>query len=302
MSNQAAHPVARSSMTGADMVVQILADEGVNAIFGYSGGAILPIYDAVFRYNTDRRPAMPLIVPANEQGAGFMAAGYARASGKVGVAMVTSGPGATNTVTPVRDCMADSIPIVVICGQVPTSAIGTDAFQEAPVPSIMGAVAKHVFLVTDPLRLEATVRTAFEIARTGRPGPVVLDVPKDVQNWQGVFQGTGSLPVPGYRQRMNRLEASRVPEAACADLFAALGAAERPLIYAGGGVINGGAAQSLRDFAEAFQIPVVTTLMGIRAVDTTHPMSMRMLGMHGAAFANYAVDDCDCLLAMGARF
>ena len=198
--------------------------------------------------------------------------------------------------------MADSVPIVVICGQVPTTAIGTDAFQEAPVPSIMGAVAKHVFLVTDPTKLEATVRAAFEIARTGRPGPVVLDVPKDVQNWKGVFHGSGRLPVPGYRQRMNRLEASKVPEAACADFFAALGAAKRPLIYAGGGVINGNAAHALRDFSKEFQVPVVTTLMGIGAVDTTHPMSMRMLGMHGAAFANYAVDDCDCLLALGARF
>ena len=148
---------------------------------------------------------MPLIVPANEQGAGFMAAGYARASGKVGVCVVTSGPGATNTVTPVRDCMADSMPIVVICGQVPTAAIGSDAFQEAPVASIMGAVAKHVFLVTDPTKLEATMRTAFEIARTGRPGPVVVDIPKDVQNWRGAFQGAGRLPVRGYRHRMNRL-------------------------------------------------------------------------------------------------
>ena len=289
-------------MTGADMLVQVLADEGVGTIFGYSGGAILPIYDAVFRYNREHQSAMPLIVPANEQGAGFMAAGFARASGKVGVALVTSGPGATNMVTPVRDCMADSVPIVVICGQVPTTAIGTDAFQEAPVPSIMGAVAKHVFLVTDPTKLEATVRTAFEIARTGRPGPVVLDVPKDVQNWKGVFQGSGRLPVAGYRQRMNRLEANKVPEAACADFFAALGASKRPLIYAGGGVINGGAAHALREFSAEFQLPVVTTLMGIGAVDTTHPLSMRMLGMHGAAFANYAVDDCDCLLALGARF
>src|ERR1700726_60580 len=231
-----------------------------------------------------------------------MAAGYARATGRVGVCLVTSGPGATNTVTPVRDCMADSVPIVVICGQVPTAAIGTDAFQEAPVPSIMGAVAKHIFLITDPAKLEATVRTAFEIARTGRPGPVVLDVPKDVQNWKGVFHGTGSLPVPGYRQRMNRLEQSKVPEAACADFFAALGAANRPLIYAGGGVINGSAAHALREFSKEFQVPVVTTLMGIGAVDTTHPLSMRMLGMHGAAFANYAVDDCDCLLTVGARF
>src|SRR5688572_24336734 len=183
------HPLAGRQMTGAEMVVQVLADEGVDVIFGYSGGAILPTYDAVFRYNKEHNNSMPLIVPANEQGAGFMAAGYARASGKVGVAMVTSGPGATNTVTPVRDSMADSTPIVVICGQVPTAAIGSDGFQEAPVASIMGSAAKHVFLVTDPIKLEATVRTAFEIARTGRPGPVVIDVPKDVQNWRGPFKG-----------------------------------------------------------------------------------------------------------------
>ncbi len=302
MLNQGAHPLAGSSMTGADMLVQVLADEGVDTIFGYSGGAILPIYDSVFRYNEQHRSSMPLIVPANEQGAGFMAAGFARASGRVGVALVTSGPGATNMVTPVRDSMADSVPIVVICGQVPTTAIGTDAFQEAPVPTIMGAVAKHVFLITDPLKLEATVRTAFEIARTGRPGPVVLDVPKDVQNWKGVFRGSGRLPIPGYRQRMNRLEGSRLPEAACADFFAALQVAERPLIYAGGGVINAEASEALRKFAGTFDIPVVTTLMGIGAVDTTDRMSMRMLGMHGAAFANYAVDDCDFLLALGARF
>jgi acetolactate synthase I/II/III large subunit len=302
MMNQAAHPLAGASMTGAEMLVQVLADEGVDTIFGYSGGAILPIYDAVFRFNQEHNSAMPLIVPANEQGAGFMAAGYARASGRVGVALVTSGPGATNTVTPVRDSMADSVPIVVICGQVPTTAIGTDAFQEAPVPSIMGAVAKHVFLITDPTKLEATVRTAFEIARTGRPGPVVLDVPKDVQNWKGVFHGSGRLPVPGYRQRMNRLEANKLPEAACADFFSALGKASRPLIYAGGGVINGTAAFALREFSREFQVPVVTTLMGIGAVDTKDPLSMRMLGMHGTAFANYAVDDCDLLIALGARF
>ena len=191
-----AHPRAGQLMTGAETIVQVLADEGVDTIFGYSGGAILPTYDAVFRHNAEHaRPGcggpMPLVVPANEQGAGFMAAGYARASGRVGVCLVTSGPGATNTVTPVRDCAADSVPIVVICGQVPTGAIGSDAFQEAPVTNIMGAVAKHCFLVTEPERLEATVRTAFEIARSGRPGPVVIDIPKDVQNWQGPFRGAG---------------------------------------------------------------------------------------------------------------
>jgi acetolactate synthase-1/2/3 large subunit len=300
--SQGAHPKAGAGMTGAEMLVQVLADEGVDTIFGYSGGAILPIYDAVFRYNLEHAASMPLIVPANEQGAGFMAAGYARASGRVGVALVTSGPGATNTVTPVRDSQADSVPIVVICGQVATTAIGTDAFQEAPVPSIMGAVAKHVFLVTDPTKLEATVRTAFEIARTGRPGPVVLDIPKDVQNWKGVFHGSGRLPIPGYRQRMNRLEAAKLPEAACASFFAALAKSERPLIYAGGGVINAGASPALREFSREFHIPVVTTLMGIGAVDTTDALSMRMLGMHGAAFANYAVEDCDFLMAAGARF
>src|ERR1700678_2788418 len=245
MLNEAAHPLAGTVMTGADIVVQVLADEGVDTIFGYSGGAILPIYDAVFRYNQEHQPGMPVIVPANEQGAAFMASGFARASGRVGVALVTSGPGATNTVTPVRDSLADSVPIVVICGQVATTAIGTDAFQEAPVPSIMGAVAKHVFLVTDPTKLEATVRTAFEIARTGRPGPVVLDIPKDVQNWKGIFLGSGRLPIPGYRQRLNRLLANKLADGACATFFEALAAAERPLIYAGGGVINGVAAEAL---------------------------------------------------------
>src|SRR5690606_9409770 len=270
------------------------------------GGAILPTYDAVFCFNEERKargePQMPLIVPANEQGAGFMTAGYARASGRVGVCVVTSGPGATNTVTPIRDSMADSIPMVVICGQVPTSAIGSDAFQEAPVPSIMGSVAKHIFLVTDAAKLEATVRTAFEIARTGRPGPVVIDIPKDVQNWRGAFQGTGRLPVPGYRHRMNRLLRSTLSEAQCAEFFSMLGEAERPLIYAGGGVIHSGASAALRELAIEMNIPVVTTLMALGAFDTTHSLFMRMLGMHGAAFANYAVDDCDFLITLGARF
>ena len=293
-------------MTGAEMIVQVLADEGVTTIFGYSGGAILPTYDAVFLYNEARakkgEPQMPLIVPANEQGAGFMAAGYARASGRVGVCVVTSGPGATNTVTPIRDSMADSIPMVVICGQVPRAAIGSDAFQEAPVSSIMGSVAKHIFLVTDPEKLEATVRTAFEIARTGRPGPVVIDVPKDVQNWQGEFKGSGTLPMPGYRKRLETLTTDIIDGTEANHFFEMLGESQRPLIYAGGGVINGNAADELRAFAEAFDVPVVTTLMGIGAVDTTSPLSMRMLGMHGAAFANYAVDDCDFLITIGARF
>jgi acetolactate synthase-1/2/3 large subunit len=304
------HARAGQSMSGAEIIVQVLADEGVDTIFGYSGGAILPTYDAIFRHNDlqSHLPAgeakpMPLIVPANEQGAGFMAAGYARASGKVGVCVVTSGPGATNTVTPVRDCAADSVPIVVICGQVGTAAIGTDAFQEAPVSNIMGAVAKHCFLVTDPTRLEATVRTAFEIARSGRPGPVVIDIPKDVQNWQGPFVGDDSLlPIRGYRSRMLALRGRALEDEQMSRFFQMLGEAERPLIYAGGGVIHSESAAALRAFADEFGIPVVTTLMGIGAYDTTEPRSLHMLGMHGTAFANYAVDDCDFLLCVGARF
>ncbi|MEK6805480.1 MAG: biosynthetic-type acetolactate synthase large subunit [Pseudomonadota bacterium] len=299
---QPLHPLTGQKLTGAEMIVQVLADEGVDVIFGYSGGAILPTYDAVFRFNKQHGEKLPLIVPANEQGAGFMAAGYARASGKVGVALVTSGPGATNCVTPVRDCMADSIPIVLICGQVPTAAIGSDAFQEAPVSNIFGACAKHVFLVTDASKLEATMRTAFEIARSGRPGPVVIDIPKDVQNWSGAFAGAGLLPIPGFRSRQRALEQSKLGESECGEFFLALAKAKRPLLYCGGGVINGGASEALREFAHAFEIPAVTTLMGIGAYDTTDPLSLHMLGMHGTAFANYAVEDCDFLIAVAARF
>lgn len=306
MTSASKHPLSGQAMTGAEMIVQVLADEGVDTIFGYSGGAILPTYDAIFVHNQREqaagRPGMPLIVPANEQGAGFMAAGYARSSGRVGVAVVTSGPGATNMVTPIRDSMADSVPLVVLCGQVPRPAIGSDAFQEAPVASIMGAVAKHVFLVTEPERLEATIRTAFEIARTGRPGPVVVDIPKDVQNSTGRFDGSSRLPIPGYRQRLARVESTLLTPERAGEFLAMLRASRRPLLYAGGGVINGGASASLRALGDTLGIPVVTTLMGIGASDTTAALSMRMLGMHGAAFANYAVEDCDLLIAVGARF
>jgi len=303
----APHPRAGETLSGADTVIQVLADEGVRTIFGYSGGAILPIYDAVFRHNDhhvepDAQPAIHLVVPANEQGAGFMAAGYARASGEVGVVMVTSGPGATNTVTPVRDSMADSVPMVVICGQVPTAAVGTDAFQEAPVSAIMGAVAKHVFLVTDAERLEATMRSAFELARTGRPGPVVVDIPKDIQNWDGPFKGTGTLPLHGYRRRLAKVEANNLSDDACERFYTLLSESERPLIYAGGGVINANATKAMRRFANEYGIPVTTTLMALGASDTTHPLALHMLGMHGVASANYAVEDCDFLIATGARF
>jgi acetolactate synthase-1/2/3 large subunit len=299
------HPRAGETMTGAEMIVEVLAQEGVDTIFGYSGGAILPTYDAIFQFNArtpeaDRK--INLVVPANEQGAGFMAAGYARSSGKVGVFLVTSGPGATNCVTPIRDCMADSVPVVLICGQVPRAAIGSDAFQEAPVLSIMSACAKHTFLVEDPDELEATVRTAFEIARTGRPGPVVIDVPKDVQNWTGNFKGDGLVNFRGYRRRMETLANSRVTRRRAEAFFEMLAKSRRPLLYVGGGMICSGASEALRAFSRRYNIPVVTTLLGIGAMDTTDDLCMRMLGMHGAAHANYAVEDCDFLIAVGSRF
>lgn len=292
-------------MSGAEMVIQVLADEGVDVIFGYSGGAILPTYDAIFRYNANPNKVgkdIRLIVPANEQGAGFMAAGYSRASGRVGTFLVTSGPGATNCVTPIRDCMADSIPVVLICGQVPRAAMGTDAFQEAPVFNIMSACAKHCFLVLDPDKLEETIRSAYEIARSGRPGPVVIDLPKDIQNWSGQYKGSGSLQFRGYERRVENLNNSRLSEKRAAQFFQMLGQSDRPLLYVGGGVIAGDASAELREFSQKYQIPVTTTLMGIGAVDVNDGLSLHMLGMHGTAYANYAVEDCDMLIAVGSRF
>jgi acetolactate synthase I/II/III large subunit len=298
------HPLAGATMNGADMIVQVLADEGVDTVFGYSGGAILPTYDAVFRYGETHSgdDDIRLIVPATEQGAGFMAAGYARSSGRVGVSLVTSGPGATNSVTPVRDCQADSVPMVLITGQVPRVAMGTDAFQEAPVVNIMSSCAKHVFLVTDETRIEATMRTAFHIARSGRPGPVVVDIPRDVQLAKGEFRGQGLLPMRGYDERVAALAGAHVSAADAEAFFRLLAQAERPLIYVGGGAINANAASELRAFAKRFGIPVVTTLMGIGAIDTTSELALHMLGMHGTAYANYAVEDCDFLFAVGSRF
>ena len=298
---------ADESLSGADIILRVLAEQGVDTLFGYSGGAILPTYDAVFRFNEmhagDPARQIRFVVPSNEQAAGFMAAGYARASGKVGVFMVTSGPGATNAVTPIADCNGDSIPVVLICGQVPRAAIGTDAFQEAPVFNIMSACAKQVFLVTDPDKLEQTLRTAFEIARTGRPGPVVVDVPKDIQNWKGPYRGHGTLQFRGYSDRLRQVaEGARLEAVQGAEFFKLLWQSRRPLLYVGGGVIASGAAPELREFAERYRIPVVTTLMGLSALSAKHELALGMLGMHGTACANYAVEDCDFLIAVGARF
>ena len=300
------HPLAGTRLSGADIVVQVLADEGVEVVFGYSGGAILPVYDAVFRYNRehsrdDGSEPMPLIVPANEQGAGFMAQGYARASGKVGVAIVTSGPGATNTVTPVRDAMADSIPLVVICGQVPTAAIGTDAFQEAPVSNIMASCAKHVFLVTDAAQARSDPAHRIRDCAQRSPGPVVVDIPKDVQNTPLTFDGAGTLPVPGYRARLHAIDRRHRRWPRARNSSNAL-AAQAPADLCGRRRDPARRRARCATFAHAFGIPVTTTLMGIGAFDTTEPLALHMLGMHGTAYANYAVEDCDFLLAVGARF
>ena len=290
-------------LTGSDIIVKVLAEQGVETIFGYSGGAILPTYDAVFQYNEiHKNNPMPLIVPANEQGAGFMASGYARATGKPGIVLVTSGPGATNTVTPVRDAMADSIPMIVICGQVNRSSIGSDAFQEAPITSVMGSVAKHVFLVTKEEKLAATLRAAFEIATSGRPGPVVVDVPKDVQTASIEFDANSKLNIKAYRERVKVIENNRLSDQQCESFYNYLKASNKPLIYSGGGTIAADASKELRKFSDRFQIPVTTTLMGIGAVDTQSQLSLEMLGMHGTAFANYAVEDCDFIIALGSRF
>jgi acetolactate synthase-1/2/3 large subunit len=302
-SKKSKHPMAGKVMRGADMIIQVMADEGVDTIFGYSGGAILPTYDGIFQWNAQHpKQRINLVVPANEQGAGFMAAGYSRVTGKVGVSLVTSGPGATNSVTPVRDAMADSIPMVLLCGQVPRKAVGTDAFQEAPVFNIMSSCAKHVFLVQNEEELEETIRTAFYIARTGRPGPVVIDIPKDVQNWEGEFKGSGLLPMRGYQTRLDRLYNTKMEKAQADEFFKLLSAAKRPLLYVGGGAIAGNAAEEVRAFSKTYQIPVVTTLMGIGAVDTYDPLCLHMLGMHGTAYANYAIEDCDFVFAIGSRF
>jgi len=290
-------------LTGSDIIVKVLAEQGVETIFGYSGGAILPTYDAVFQYNeTHKNNPMPLIVPANEQGAGFMASGYARATGNPGIVLVTSGPGATNTVTPVRDAMADSIPMIVICGQVNRSSIGSDAFQEAPITSVMGSVAKHVFLVTKEEKLAATLRAAFEISTSGRPGPVVVDVPKDIQTASIEFDTNSRLNINAYRDRRQAIENNRLSDQQCESFYNYLQASNKPLIYSGGGTIAADASKELRNFSDRFQIPVTTTLMGIGAVDTQSQLSLEMLGMHGTAFANYAVEDCDFMIALGSRF
>lgn len=280
-------------MTGAQIVVEALREQGVSVMFGYPGGAVLPIYDALYGQDAIRH-----ILVRHEQGAGHAAEGYARSTGKCGVALVTSGPGATNMVTPITDAMMDSIPMVVITGQVPTHLIGTDAFQECDTTGITRTCAKHNYLVTDVNQLARTIHEAFYIATTGRPGPVVIDIPKDIQFATGPYVGKAGILKPTYVP-----QTQPAPEAikAVVDLMTK---SWRPVLYTGGGVINSGprAAKLLRELQAATGIPVTSTLMGLGAFPASSPDWLGMVGMHGSFEANNAMHDCDLMICVGARF
>jgi acetolactate synthase-1/2/3 large subunit len=282
-------------MTGAEMVIQALADQGVEHIFGYPGGAALPIYDAMFQQEVVQH-----ILVRHEQGATHMAEGYARSTGKPGVVLVTSGPGATNAVTGLTDALLDSIPLICITAQVPTSLIGTDGFQECDTVGITRSCTKHNYLVKDIADLPRIMHEAFHIATTGRPGPVVIDIPKDIQFALGDYYKpeTETLRHQSYRPRV---DGDLAAIEAAVDLMLR---AERPIFYTGGGVINAGpeASDNLRELAELTGFPVTSTLMGLGAFPASNPQWMGMLGMHGTYEANLAMHDCDVMINIGARF
>ena len=290
---------APREMTGAEMVVQALVDQGVSTLFGYPGGAVLPIYDALFQDTERNGDRLRHILVRHEQGATHAAEGYARSTGKPGVVLVTSGPGATNAITGIVDALMDSIPMVVFTGQVPTHLIGTDAFQEADTVGITRACTKHNYLVKDVADLPRIIHEAFHIATSGRPGPVLIDIPKDVQFSKGVYQSPGEVTFShGYAPR-TRGDAGKIAEAA-----RLIAKARRPIFYTGGGVINAGpaASESLRAFAAMTGAPVTSTLMGLGAFPAADPAWLGMLGMHGTFEANHAMHDCDVMICVGARF
>jgi len=288
-----AAPAAGVVMTGAEMVIQALRDQGVDTLFGYPGGAVLPIYDALFAAEDMRH-----ILVRHEQGAGHAAEGYARSTGKVGVALVTSGPGATNMVTPIADALLDSIPLVVLTGQVATHLIGTDAFQECDTVGITRSCTKHNWLVSDVNDLAAILHEAFYVARSGRPGPVVVDIPKDIQFAEGVY-----LPPEQAPQRSKRVSRPLAQDkiAQAVELMAHAG---RPVFYTGGGVINAGprASAALRELVRETNFPITSTLLGLGAYPASDPQWLGMLGMHGSWEANHAMHDCDVMICVGARF
>ncbi len=291
-SNTAGQPTDRFlGMTGAQVFHELMREHRVKHMFGYPGGAILPVFDAIHESKY-----FQFILTRHEQGAGHMAEGYARACGRPGVVLVTSGPGATNTVTPLQDALMDGTPLVVFSGQVATSAIGTDAFQEADVTGITRPCTKWNVLVKDPHDIPRRINEAFHIATTGRPGPVLVDLPKDVTAAKITRPIFADINLPGYhvRELGTSSEIERVAEM--------INGAKKPLLYVGQGAILSGAAEVLRQCVERGNIPVTTTLQGLGAFDETHPLSVHMLGMHGAAYANWAMRDADVVIAVGARF
>lgn len=291
--------VELDTLTGAEMVIRALVDQGVEVMFGYPGGAVLPIYDALFQDNEQHGERLRHILVRHEQGAAHAAEGYARSTGKPGVVLVTSGPGATNAITGIVDALMDSIPMVVLTGQVPTHLIGTDAFQEADTVGITRACTKHNYLVKDIKDLPRILHEAFHIATSGRPGPVLIDLPKDVQFSRGVYQGPHEVEFGhGYAPR-TRGDAARIAEAA-----RMIAQAKAPIFYTGGGVINAGpeAARALREFAAMTGAPVTSTLMGLGAFPAADPAWLGMVGMHGTYEANNAMHDCDVMVCVGARF
>ena len=284
-------PHEGKTMTGAQAIIASLEAEGVDTIFGYPGGQAIKIYDALYDSKQIHH-----VLARHEQGATHMADGYARATGKVGVVLVTSGPGATNTVTGIATAYMDSIPMVVITGQVTRGVIGTDSFQESDIVGITMPVVKHSFLLQSTDDLTRTFREAFYIASTGRPGPVLIDIPSDLSGAEVVFHYPDSVSLPSYKPTY-RGNARQVKQAA-----ELIEKAERPLLYAGGGIVTSHACAELTELAERMQIPVVTTLMGKGAMRCSNPLNLGPVGMHGSKYANMAVTECDLLIAVGARF
>jgi acetolactate synthase-1/2/3 large subunit len=284
---------ASRPLTGADILVESLCRHGVDVIFAYPGGASMPMHQALTR----SRDRIRTILPRHEQGGIFAAEGYARATGKPGVVMATSGPGALNLVTGLADAKMDSVPIVAVTGQVPRHVIGTDAFQETPMVEVSRAITKHHYLVQDANDIARIVKEAFFLARTGRPGPVLIDVPKDVQNTVIASPAyDASMDLPGYR--LPPPPSARKLE----EVLQAISASSRPIIYCGGGVVFSDAAEELREFATRTGIPVAMTVHGLGAIPSDHYLSLNMLGMHGTVYANYAINEADLLLALGVRF
>jgi acetolactate synthase I/II/III large subunit len=280
-------------MTGADILVTSLVDQGVEVIFAYPGGASMPLHQALRRHSDKLRT----VLPRHEQGGAFAAQGYARVTGKPGVCMATSGPGATNLVTAIADAKLDSIPLVCVTGQVPTDVIGTDAFQETPIVEVCRGITKHHYLVTDIADVPRIVREAFHIATTGRPGPVLIDMPKNVQLDKMSVHWDAEMDLPGYNVEIPTARPEQINQIA-----AAIKLAKRPIIYAGGGIIAAEASPELRQFVAKTGIPVTMTVMGLGTYPNDGPLSLDMLGMHGSAYANWAVRDCDLLIGLGVRF